>query len=118
MNSVKCAQKTAFVVFLWMFGLFSGLLHAQIDTGGVTGTVTDSTGAVVSGAQITLTNVDTGVVQLTQSTSAGNYSFSGVRAGSYTLKIEAQGFKLFISSGVEVHVQNILTLDAQLAAGA
>jgi len=118
MNSVKRAQKTAFVVFLWMFGLFSGLLHAQIDTGGVTGTVTDSTGAVVSGAQITLTNADTGVVQLTQSTSAGNYSFSGVRAGSYTLKIEAQGFKLFISSGVEVHVQNILTLDAQLAAGA
>ena len=118
MNSVKRAQKRAFVVFLWMFGLFSGLLHAQIDTGGVTGTVTDSTGAVVSGAQITLTNADTGVVQLTQSTSAGNYSFSGVRAGSYTLKIEAQGFKLFISSGVEVHVQNILTLDAQLAAGA
>src|ERR1700733_2809316 len=118
MNPVRHARKTAFVVFLWMVGLFPALLHAQIDTGGVTGTITDSTGAIVSDAQITLTNADTGVLQQTRSTSSGAYSFSGVRTGSYTLKIEAKGFKTFITSGVEVHLQNILTLDAQLTTGA
>ena len=118
MISLRRAQKTAFVVFLWMAGLFAGLLHAQTDTGGVTGTVTDSTGAVVAGAQLTLTNADTGILQQTQSTSTGTYSFSGVRAGSYALKVEAQGFQLFIANGIEVHIQNVLTLDAKLTAGA
>jgi Carboxypeptidase regulatory-like domain/TonB-dependent Receptor Plug Domain len=118
MNSLKHAQKTALVVFLWMFGLFAGVLHAQTDTGSVTGTVTDSTGAVVADAQITLTNADTGILQQTQSTSTGTYSFSGVRAGSYALKVEAQGFQLFIANGIEVHIQNVLTLDAKLTAGA
>jgi Carboxypeptidase regulatory-like domain/TonB-dependent Receptor Plug Domain/TonB dependent receptor len=117
MNSLRRAQKTAFVVLLWMVSSFSGLLHAQTDTGGVTGTVTDSTGAVVPGAQLTLTNADTGILQQTQSTSTGTYSFSGVRAGSYTLKVEAKGFQLFIANGLEVHIQNILTLDARLTTG-
>ena len=101
-----------------MVSLFPNLLHAQTDTGGVTGTVTDSTGAVVAGAQLTLSNADTGILQQTQSTSTGTYSFSGVRAGSYTLKVEAQGFQLFIANGLEVHIQNILTLDAKLTTGA
>ncbi len=117
MNSLRRDQKTAFVVFLWVASLFSGLLHAQTDTGGVTGTVTDSTGAVVAGVQLTLTNDGTGILQQTQSTSTGTYSFSGVRAGSYTLKVEAQGFQLFIANGIEVHIQNILTLDARLTTG-
>jgi hypothetical protein len=118
MISLRRVQKTAFVVFLWMASLFSGLLHAQTDTGGVTGTVTDSTGAVVAGAQLTLTNDGTGILQQTQSTSTGTYSFSGVRAGSYTLKVEAQGFQLYIAKGLEVHIQNIMTLDAKLTTGA
>ena len=75
MISLRRVQKTAFIVFLWMAGLFAGLLHAQTDTGGVTGTVTDSTGAVVAGAQLTLTNDGTGILQQTQSTSTGTYSF-------------------------------------------
>lgn len=92
-------------------------LAAQVDTGGITGTVTDPTGAVVSGAQITLTNPSNGVSQVTKSTSTGTYSFSGVRAGTYTLKGEASGFQAFVDTGLEVHIQNILTVDVKLAAG-
>jgi hypothetical protein len=118
MEYVRFARKAALAVFLWMFGVLPVLLHAQVDTGGVTGTVTDSTGAIVSGAQITLTNNDTGIAQQTQSTGTGTYSFSGIRPGSYVLKVEAAGFKLFNATGVEIHIQNVLTLDPQLQTGA
>ena len=70
-------------------------LLGQVDTGGVTGTVTDSTGAVVPGAQITLTNTATHIVETSKSTSTGSYSFNGVRPGTYDLKGEAPGFKIF-----------------------
>lgn len=94
------------------------LLMAQVDTGGVTGTVTDSTGAAVPDAQVTLTNPATGIVQSTRSTSTGTYSFSGVRAGSYTLKGEAPGFQAFTAKGLQVHIQNTLTIDLHLSTGA
>src|SRR6185437_595041 len=66
---------------------------AQIDTGGVTGTVTDSTGAIVAGATVKLINDGTGVASLGVSTSTGAYSFNAVRPGSYTLQVEAPGFQ-------------------------
>lgn len=94
------------------------LILAQIDTGGVTGTVSDPTGAAIPGAQITLTNTATGVAQNTTSTSTGTYSFSGVRAGTYNLKGEAQGFQAFTSKGLEVHIQQVQTIDIHLATGA
>jgi alpha-L-rhamnosidase/Carboxypeptidase regulatory-like domain len=78
--SVICA---ALMVF------FCGPIFAQagIDTGGVTGTVKDPSGALVPGAQLTLTNVSTGVVQETVSTSAGAYAFQFVQVGQYSLKV-------------------------------
>ncbi|GGG89327.1 TonB-dependent receptor [Edaphobacter dinghuensis] len=103
---------------LWIAMFTSSSLMAQVDTGGVTGTVTDSTGAAVPDAQVTLTNPSTGIVQSTRSTSTGTYSFSAVRAGNYNLKGEAPGFQIFTANGVEVHIQNILTIDLHLSTGA
>ena len=60
--------------------------------GVVTGAITDPTGAAVTGAQITLTNEGTAVIQQTKSSSSGSYRFSLVPPGSYTLSIEAPGF--------------------------
>jgi hypothetical protein len=98
--------------------LIPNLLRAQVDTGGVNGTVTDPTGAAVVDAQLTLTNPATGVSQSTRSTSTGTYSFSGVRTGTYDLKGEAPGFQVFTDKGLEVHIQNILTIDVHLSTGA
>src|SRR6185437_1947276 len=82
-----------------------------------TGTVTDPTGAAVAGAQLTLTNPATDVSQSTRSTSTGTYSFSGVRTGTYDLKGEASGFQVFTNKGLEVHIQNTLTIDVHLSTG-
>ena len=93
-------------------------LSAQIDTGGVTGTVTDPSGAIVPNVTITLTNDETGVVLSTKSTSTGTYSLSAIRPGSYTLRAELAGFQAFVDRGLQIHVQNTLTVDVPLVAGA
>jgi len=73
--------------------LSSRPLQAQVDTGSITGAVTDASGAVVSGAKVTLTNEGTGAVLSTTTRSDGGYEFNPVRIGSYKLDAAAPGFK-------------------------
>jgi hypothetical protein len=93
------------------------LSFAQINTGGITGTVKDPTGAVISGAKITLTNDATAITSLTASTSTGTYSLSGIMPGTYTLRVASAGFQDFVDKGLEVHVQQTLTVDIPMEAG-
>ena len=62
--------------------------HAQISTGSVSGTVFDSSGAVIDGASVTLINNDTGVQRTTQTTQTGRYSLTEVEPGRYSLRVE------------------------------
>jgi hypothetical protein len=94
------------------------LLSAQIDTGGITGTVTDSAGAVVPGVTITLINAETGVALSTKSTSTGTYSLNAIRPGTYNLRGESAGFQTFNDTGLQVHLQSTLTIDIPLSPGA
>jgi Carboxypeptidase regulatory-like domain len=113
----RCREAVlAFLLLIAIF--FPASLFAQIDTGGITGTVTDPTGAVVSGATVTLTNTATSVPQTTRSTSTGTYSFTGVRPGTYSLEAEAPGFETFIDHGLLIHVQQTLTVDVHFVTGA
>ena len=63
-------------------------LFAQSDRGAITGTTLDSSGALIPGAKITLTNSATGFKSDTVSTGTGNYTLAGLPAGSYSLNVE------------------------------
>ncbi len=93
-------------------------LSGQVATGRITGRVTDSAGAVVAGATVTITNDATSVAQTVRSSASGDYVFEAVNPGSYTLKAEASGFQQFISQGIQAHIQDRLTVDVKLAVGA
>src|ERR1700722_2032970 len=69
-----------------MFPFIPCPLHAQSDTGRVGGSVLDSTGAVLPGASVKLTNVDTGATQTVTSGSDGNFSFAAVMRGNYKIE--------------------------------
>jgi Carboxypeptidase regulatory-like domain/TonB dependent receptor len=96
---------------------FCGHAHAQIDTGSITGTVKDPSGAVVPGAECTVTNTDTGIANQEKTTSAGAYVFDGLKAGTYNLKVVAHGFEEYDLNSIQVHVQNIATADVSLQIG-
>jgi len=101
--------------------LFWGLpkpLRAQVDTGSITGTVTDSSGARVANALVTLRNANTGVAVNTPTTSTGAYFFGDVLIGTYSLKVTQKGFKTFEANGIQIHVQQTDNLDVQLQVGA
>jgi hypothetical protein len=106
--------------FVLAFGMVLSVLplQAQVDTGSITGTVTDSSGAVVAGAKITLTNEGTAASLATTTGSDGSYRFSPVRIGNYKIEVSAQGFKTVTEVHVAVNVSSNVTRNFGLQTGA
>lgn len=98
--------------------LSAALVQAQVDTGSITGTVTDPSGAVVSGAKVTMTNEGTGASLSTTTGSDGIYNFSPVRIGSYKLEASAPGFKTLVQTHVVVDVSARVEENFKLQTGA
>src|SRR3712207_6334621 len=90
---------------------------AQGTASRVTGVVQDASGAVVEGATVTLTNEATNVSITTQTTSTGNYVFDLVQVGTYSVGVEKQGFKKFVSTGNPVNINQPATVNVALEAG-
>jgi len=84
---------------------------------GITGTITDSSGAVVPNAKVTATDVATSVTSHTLSSSAGTYAFKGLNPGKYTVTVEASGFKKAVQESVTVEVSTVATIDVTVSAG-
>src|ERR1700683_3874514 len=91
--------------------------HAQQTLGGITGTVTDSSGAVVSGATVNLVGDQTKLSR-TQTTSAtGSYTFVNLPLGTYSLSISQQGFQSQSIPSLLVQANRTLTVNAELKVG-
>jgi hypothetical protein len=90
---------------------------AQLTVGHVTGVVKDSTGAIIPGATVTLTNEGTSISAKATSTSSGDYTFEQVNPGTYSLRVDAPGFQSAVTSHIQVHVQESVTQDYSLSVG-
>src|SRR3954465_1517313 len=90
---------------------------AQSDLTAVAGTIHDPTGAVVSGATVTIRNNQTGAERKATTNAGGAYSIPSVPAGAVTLIVEAPGFKRFEQSGNNLQSNVTATLDATLTLG-
>jgi hypothetical protein len=95
-----------------------GLALAQTSMGGVGGTVTDSTGAIVPGATVTLVNQATNVRSERQTDHSGYFTFVNVRPGPYTLTVELTGFNKAQVAAFNVSVNETVTRNVTLAIGA
>ncbi len=113
------AQKPRIIaLFLFALLLFSaGEILAQGTTSRVTGTVTDSSGSVVPGANVTLTNEGTNTSLTTQTSDNGIYVFDLIQPGTYTVTIEKPGFKKLVSSKNAAPVNQPATVNATLEVG-
>jgi hypothetical protein len=92
-------------------------VHAQAVYGSIFGTVTDNSGAVVPGAEVTITNIGQQKEYKTITNASGGYSQGALIPGRYQVKTELTGFKTFIQESVEVKVDAAARVDAVLQVG-
>jgi len=104
------------LVAIAVAGLSVCSVYAQT-FGEVTGRVTDPSSAVIPGASVTLTNVNTNAVRSVVTTEAGSYTFPSVAPGLYRMRTELAGFKVAASEPFEVQVQQVVRLDVTLQVG-
>jgi hypothetical protein len=112
--SSKVTRRFALVLMLCAMAISVPVARAQVLYGSLTGTVTDSSGAVIVGANVTALETRTGVSQTTLTDSAGIYRFSNLLQGTYKITITAQGFSTQETPGVPVSVNDIKRVDASL----
>ncbi|MBV8437479.1 MAG: TonB-dependent receptor [Silvibacterium sp.] len=102
--------------------IFAGSLsspraHAQAVSATLVGTISDATGAGVAGAQITITETATGIGRNTTSNESGNYTFPDLTPGTYSVVVQAQGFKKEARPSVDVVVNTTTRIDLSLQPG-
>src|SRR5450631_957559 len=109
--------RKCFGIFVFALALFlCGQVIAGV-TASISGTVTDPSGAVVSGATVTATNVDTGVATTQSTNTSGFYSFQSLALGNYTIDVNQKGFKEYAQTGLVLDVNSALVVDVKLQVG-
>ena len=111
-------RRLALMLTVGLVLAFAGVAVAQQVTGSISGTVKDSSGAVVPNATVTITNTDRNqVVRTVKSDSLGAYTAPLLPLGNYSVSAEASQFKKATVTGVVLHVNDKLTIDLTLEVG-
>jgi hypothetical protein len=97
--------------------LASTRLPAQTFRGTILGSVTDTSGAVVAGAKVTVKNLGTGLERTTETSADGTYSLPELPIGTYSVTISQTGFQTFVANNVTVDVATERRVDAALKTG-
>jgi hypothetical protein len=105
------------VCFVVLFISASSALAQTAGTGALTGTVTDPSGAVISGATVTATNLGTGQTRTTTTDASGSYKFSLLPPGNYSVQLSAAGFKTSEVPSIAVNVTETPVLNRSLEVG-
>src|SRR5271157_2140265 len=101
-----------FVPLFCALAIGTSFAFGQIGTTSVRGTVVDKSGGAIVGATVTLTNAAQGLTRTSPTSSSGAYEFRGIPPGSYTLVIEAAGFRKFEHAKIQLLVNEPATENA------
>lgn len=105
------------LLFLGICLCLGSMAFAQTVTGSVTGTVTDTTGAIISGAKVAVVNVATGVTNNSATNQAGIYYIQYLRIGSYKITFSAPGFSAQVVGPFTLEIDQVAKIDAKLKVG-
>ena len=102
---------------LVFFASASALLHAQVNTGTITGTVTDSSGSAIPNVKVTAVQTDTNFQSTAVTNAEGLYRIQSLQPGSYRITFEAAGFKRYVQVGLDLTVGSVLPVNVKLEVG-
>jgi len=107
-------------VATWLFGfvVLSFSLYAQLSRGTITGVLTDSTGAVIPAARVSVRNVSNGATYQSTTNSNGQFTVPNLPPGPYEAVFEAPSFKRLVRSGIELGATEVARVDASMELGA
>src|SRR5216683_641518 len=111
-------RRSFFLGFVAILLAFASSAWAQKTSGTIAGTVTDDSGALVAGASVTVTSVQTEATRTSQTNSAGLFSFPELNPGVYNITVTKQGFKKVEAKNIELHVSDISNVPIRLPIGA
>src|SRR5215475_711463 len=106
------------LVGVFVFSMAVSICYGQSDRGTITGTVLDTTKAVIPGVSVVATNGETDAKYETVTTETGNYTLLQLPPGVYQLTAELPGFKKYVRQGITVLVAQTLRIDVSLEVGA
>ena len=104
-------------LFCLMLLALASPLWAQKDAGAIVGLVRDPSGAVVTGAKVTVTDAERGIELVLATNAQGEYVAGPLKIGHYTVTVEKQGFKKAVAGPVEVNIQDRVSVDLKLEPG-
>ncbi|HEY7306317.1 MAG TPA: carboxypeptidase-like regulatory domain-containing protein [Bryobacteraceae bacterium] len=109
MRSTRLAAVLMLCLSLTAFG--------QRNTAGISGTITDASGAVLPSTQVSVIQTSTGSTNRTQSNESGFYQLPNLPAGAYTLRVEHPGFQVYVQEGIVLQVDQAATINVGLRVG-
>src|SRR6266540_3412639 len=101
-------------VLALLFVMSSSLIAAQLTTGTISGSVTDETKAAVPGAEVTVTNTETGLTRTITTNETGRYEASNLPPGTYEVTGKNAGFGTVVRKGIELAVGRTAVIDLAL----
>src|SRR5688500_11351021 len=114
---VKRLSATTFLLFLLLAWVSQDSVHAQVLYGGLTGNVTDSSGAAVPGVLVSALHGETNQSRDAITNDVGRYTFATLPSGRYTLPAKLTGFKEARQTGVELRANIVAKIDFTLEVG-
>src|SRR5579872_3408922 len=93
---IKIFMKVGMASALAFTSVVGSSVFGQSSTANILGTITDSTGAVVPDASVTVKNAATGEIRTAQSAANGDYAFPSLQVGTYAVSVKKDGFKSFV----------------------
>ncbi len=106
------------LTFFSVLLLAAGEILAQSDRASITGTIKDSSGAVISGAEVTVTNAEEDIKASASTNAAGGYTVSNLPIGRYRLECSKDGFKRYARLDINLAISQVAEIDATLVVGA
>src|SRR5713226_8996434 len=114
--AAKCISRACLLLALFL-ALFSSYAWAQTQLGILFGTVTDTSGAVVPGAAVSVENVSTGLKRGAVTDMKGQYQLAGLPTGRYTLRVEKEGFQTEVREGIALSPGAAIGINLSLVVG-